>query len=156
MLRCQSVRSCDTHVRRFRNQHNKQKDQHETPAPRSRSAALHHRGLRGERQQPRRAASPLPNYTGVWSGGYTVTNCTQNGDLALANICGTFSPGASAGFQLNIIQQGTAITAGNFTMGTVPFNVVPAPLTSSAGWSSQAAAYRTALPSLSRSASPHR
>ena len=99
---------------------------------------------------------PLPNYTGVWSGGYTVTSCTQNGDLTLANICGTFSPGASAGFQLNIIQQGTAITAGNFTMGTVPFNVVPAPLTSSGGLGlSQAPAYRTASPSLSRSTSPH-
>lgn len=74
--------------------------------------------------------TPLPNYTGIWQGTYTITSCVQNGTITLANVCGQFAPGTNLNFQLNIIQQGAQIIQGTFTLGTLPFAVVPATLTS--------------------------
>lgn len=70
---------------------------------------------------------PRPNYTGIWNGTYTITACTQNGTIAIANLCGSL--GNTAPFQLNIGQHATThIAQGTFTLGTIPFTIVPAPV----------------------------
>ena len=45
------------------------------------------------------AAPPIPSYAGTWTGNYTITGCTQNGGMALANICG--SMGTAAPYRFN-------------------------------------------------------
>jgi hypothetical protein len=84
----------------------------------------------GKDDTPVAPAPVIPNYTGIWQGSYTVTSCTQNGTITLANVCGQFAPGQTLQFQLNIIQQGTAIISGNALLGQLPFTVVPANLSS--------------------------
>jgi len=80
---------------------------------------------------PAPPAPVIPNYTGIWTGNYVVTSCTQNGTIALANLCGSASPGTSLPFLLNIAQ--TAVTnsvQGTFTLGTIPFTIVPTSVSS--------------------------
>ncbi len=85
----------------------------------------------GHNNSPTTAPAPvIPNYTGIWSGTYTVTSCTQNGLIAIANLCGTAGPGSVLVFQLNLGQIGSTIVQGNFTLGGLGFTIVPATLTS--------------------------
>lgn len=86
----------------------------------------------GKGDSPTTPAPPaIPNYTGIWTGTYTVTSCAQNGTIALADICGTsVAPGANLPFQLNLVQQGSAIVQGSFTLGGIAFSVMPTTLTS--------------------------
>lgn len=74
----------------------------------------------------------LPNYTGVWSGTYTVTTCTETGDLASAGACASLR-GSTAPFQLNAVQTALvspALVQGTFTLGTIPFTITPANIAS--------------------------
>lgn len=89
-------------------------------------------GCGGDDDGPITPPAPIiPNYTGIWQGTYTVTSCTQNGEITLVNFCGeTFATGRNLNFQLNLIQQGSTIIQGTFHLGTIAFTVVPAPLTS--------------------------
>jgi hypothetical protein len=67
---------------------------------------------------------PLPNYTGIWSGNYTITSCTETGDFALVNFCAEL--GGNAPFTLNIIQQGgntNPPVQGTFNLGSIPFTI---------------------------------
>jgi hypothetical protein len=76
----------------------------------------------------------LPNYTDIWSGTYTVTSCSNIGTAAQANFCATFAVGSSLPFQLNIDQSGTTAGStiqGNFTLGSIPFNLAPTTITAS-------------------------
>jgi hypothetical protein len=80
-------------------------------------------GCNGD-DSPTSSAPPIPNYTGIWSGSYTITNCTQSGALAVANLCSTL--GNTAPFTLNVGQQATTHTVqGTFNLGSIPFTIAP-------------------------------
>lgn len=87
----------------------------------------------GSNSSPTAPPVVIPNYTGIWSGTYTVsaTGCTQTGTIALADVCGTFS-GRTFPYVLNIAQNGvTNAVNGTFTLGQVPFTMVQSTVTSS-------------------------
>jgi hypothetical protein len=68
----------------------------------------------------------IPNYTGIWSGSYVITGCTQNGTIAQVDLCSVAT--GTAPFSMNITQTSTtpgAAVSGQFTLGTIPFNVSP-------------------------------
>ncbi len=64
------------------------------------------------------SAPPIPNYAGNWSGTYTITGCTQNGGVALANICGSL--GNTPPYSFSFTQNGNSVT-GSFTLGSINF-----------------------------------
>jgi hypothetical protein len=67
----------------------------------------------------------LPNYGGTWSGDYTVTSCTQTGDVALANFCGSYTPGSTAPYRWDLAQVGDLVS-GTFTLGALQFTTITA------------------------------
>jgi hypothetical protein len=64
------------------------------------------------------SAAPIPNYAGTWTGTYTITGCTQQGGMALVNICADM--GSSMPYQFNFQQSGSSVT-GSFMMGSINF-----------------------------------
>jgi hypothetical protein len=64
------------------------------------------------------SAAPVANYSGNWSGAYSVTGCTQNGGVALANICGAL--GNTPPYSMNLSQTGRNV-AGTFRLGSIDF-----------------------------------
>ena len=45
-----------------------------------------------------------PNYNGRWSGEYSITGCTQSGEVASANICGLLGSGSRFPYMLTVSQ----------------------------------------------------
>jgi hypothetical protein len=86
----------------------------------------------GSTTSPSSTPPVIPNYAGNWSGLYSVTNCTQSGGVALANVCGTLSAGSTAVFGFSLSQSGSSIN-GSFTLGSVPFNGVSGIVSSGGG-----------------------
>jgi len=60
----------------------------------------------------------IPDYSGNWSGTYTVTGCTQSGQIALANVCGLL--GNTPPYRFNLTQSDRNVS-GTFTMGSITF-----------------------------------
>jgi len=60
----------------------------------------------------------VPDYSGGWTGNYTVTGCTQSGGVALANLCGSIGNSAPYTFSL---QQSSRSVTGTFALGSIGF-----------------------------------
>jgi hypothetical protein len=84
----------------------------------------------GGSNSPTAPAVVIPQYGATWSGSYTVTGCTQTGDLVSANVCSNFPTGTVAPFTMTLAQTGTAITPGTFSLGGVAFVLQPATIAS--------------------------
>jgi hypothetical protein len=80
----------------------------------------------GGSNSPTAPAVVVPQYGATWSGSYTVTGCTQTGDLISVNICTNFASGTVLPFTMTLAQTGTAITPGTFSLGTAAFVMQPA------------------------------
>jgi len=65
----------------------------------------------------------LPNLSGSFSGNYTVNNCSQTGQVALANICGSLGSQAPYTFTFT---QSVDVVSGRFFLGTVEFDNISA------------------------------
>lgn len=64
----------------------------------------------------------LPNFQGVWSGSYVVRSCTQSGQVASANMCGsTFSVNRVLPTNLNVTQDFDRVQ-GRFFLGQLAGN----------------------------------
>lgn len=64
------------------------------------------------------SAPAIPNYAGAWSGTYTITGCSQTGQIALANICGSL--GSTPPYTFNLTQSQRNVS-GSFALGSVQF-----------------------------------
>jgi hypothetical protein len=62
-------------------------------------------GVRGSKR-----ITVVKNYTGIWSGNYSVTACTQTGDFATINLCATLSVGSELPVAFNLTQTGSTVS----------------------------------------------
>lgn len=72
----------------------------------------------GGSKSPTAPAEVIANYAGGWSGQYSITGCTQNGGIALANICGSLGQTPPYNFSLT---QASRNVSGTFSLGSIQF-----------------------------------
>ena len=72
----------------------------------------------GGNDSPTAPSARIPSYGGTWSGTYTITGCTQTGQVAVANICGSL--GNTPPYTFNLTQSQRNVS-GAFTLGSVQF-----------------------------------
>lgn len=88
-------------------------------------------GVRGSKH-----LTVIGDFSGTWTGSYTIAGCAQSGDFATNGFCTTFASGLSGPFGLTTTQSGDAVTA-TWTLGSTgvltqgPLTYAAAPIAAS-------------------------
>jgi hypothetical protein len=73
---------------------------------------------------PSSTVQPIPNYAGTWDGVYSVTSCSQTGEIAQADLCSVATVGTVLPHRFEFTQSGRDIS-GQFYLGGILFSFNP-------------------------------